>query len=143
MKAIVDTARDDIMKLKSDDVMVIWGGSNDIEKNNSREALKHLCNFVTNNQMLNTVVMAAPPRCDLLPSSCVNNEVIRFNRQLKKRMAPFNNVKILETNVEREYFTKHVLHLNSAGKERIVLRLAMMVKSFLNKKRMSPIRLKW
>jgi len=30
MKAIVDTAKDDIMKLKGDDVMVIWGGSNDI-----------------------------------------------------------------------------------------------------------------
>jgi len=58
-------------------------------------------------------------------------------------MAPFNNVKILETNLEREYFTKHGLHLNSAGKECIVLRLSMMVKSCLNKKRMSPIRLKW
>ena len=58
-------------------------------------------------------------------------------------MAPFNNVKILETNLEREYFTKHGLHLNSAGKECITLRLSMMVKSCLNKKRMSPIRLKW
>ena len=143
MKAIVNTAKDDIMKLKGDDVVVIWRGSNDNGRNNSREAMKHLCNFVTNNQMVNTVVMTAPPRCDLLPSSCVNNEVIRFNRQLKKRMAPFNNVKILETNLEREYFTKHGLHLNSAGKECIVLRLAMMVKSFLNKKRLSPIRLKW
>jgi len=51
MKAIVDTAKEDIMKLKCDDVVVIWGGSNDIGRDNSREALKHLCNFVTNNQM--------------------------------------------------------------------------------------------
>ena len=43
MKAIVDTVKNNIMKLKSGDVMVIWGGSNDIGKNNSREALKHLC----------------------------------------------------------------------------------------------------
>ena len=35
------------------------------------------------------------------------------------------------------------MHLNSDGKEYIALRLAMMVKSCLNKKRMSPIRLKW
>jgi len=90
MKAIVDTARDDIMKLKSDDVMVIWGGSNDIEKNNSREALKHLCNFVTNNQMLNTVVMAAPPRCDLLPSSCVNNVQQRENIRNQRRKRIFH-----------------------------------------------------
>jgi hypothetical protein len=66
--------------------------------------------------MVNTVVMTAPVRCDLLPSSCVNNEVISFNRQLKKRMAPYNNVKILENGLEREYFTKHGLHLNSSGK---------------------------
>jgi len=67
MKAIVDTVKNSIMKLKSDDVIVIWGGSNDIGENSSREALKHLCNFVTNNQMLSTVVMTAPPRRDLLP----------------------------------------------------------------------------
>jgi hypothetical protein len=58
-------------------------------------------------------------------------------------MAPYNNVKILETNLEREYFTKHGLHLNSSGKEYIALRLTMVVKSFLNKERMSPIRLQW
>ena len=45
--------------------------------------------------------MTAPPRCELLPSSCVNNEVISFNRQLKKRMTLYNNVKILETDLER------------------------------------------
>jgi len=62
---------------------------------------------------------------------------------INKIMALFNNMKILETNLERNYFIKHGLHLNSAGKECIALRLSMMVKSCLNKKRMSPIRLKW
>ena len=46
------TVKEDIMKLKSDDDVVIWEGSNDIGKNNSKEALKHLCNFVKNNQTL-------------------------------------------------------------------------------------------
>ena len=105
MKDIVDPVKEDIKKLKHDDVMVIWGDSNDIGKNNSREALKHLCNFVRNNQKVNTVVLTALPRYDLLPSSCMNNEIMNFNRQLKKRLAPYNNVKILETNLEREYFT--------------------------------------
>ena len=142
MKAIVDTAKENIMKLTGKDDVVIWEGSNDIGKDNSREALKRLGNVATNNQVVNTVVMTAPPRCYLLPSSCINNEVIRFNRQLKKIMAPFNNMKILETNLKRECFTKHGLHLNSAGKECIALILAMMVKNCLNKKRMPLIRLK-
>jgi len=90
MRVIVDTVKEDIMKLKSDDVVVIWGRSNDIGKNNSKEALKHLCDFVKSNQMINIVVMTAPPRRDFLPSSCINNEVISFNRQLKKRMTFYN-----------------------------------------------------
>jgi hypothetical protein len=39
MRAIIDTVKEDIKKLKSDDVVVNWGVSNDTGKNNSREAL--------------------------------------------------------------------------------------------------------
>jgi hypothetical protein len=73
--------------------------------------------------------MTAPPRYDLLPSSCVNNEVISFNRQLKKN----DNLQQCENNrsdLEKEHFTKHGLHLNSSGKECIALRLATVFRSF-------------
>ena len=40
MRVIVDTVKEHIMKLKSDDDVVIWAGSNDIGKNNFKEALK-------------------------------------------------------------------------------------------------------
>jgi len=55
-------------------------------KNNSKEAIRHLHNFVEKRQKLNTVVMTAPPRHDLITFSCVNNEVVIFNSQIKKRM---------------------------------------------------------
>jgi hypothetical protein len=42
MSVIVDTAKEDIMKLESDDVVVTLGGSSDNGKNDSTEALKHL-----------------------------------------------------------------------------------------------------
>jgi hypothetical protein len=48
-------------------------------------------------------------------------------------------VKLLVTNLEREYFTKHGLHPNSSGKECIALRLATVVNIFFNKERMPPI----
>ena len=73
MKDLVESVSEDIKKLNHDDFVAIWGGSNDIGKNNSREALKHLCTLVKNNHKVNTVVMTAPPRYDLPPSSCVNN----------------------------------------------------------------------
>ena len=143
MRAVLDTMQADIKKLKRNDVVVIWGGCNDIGRNNSREALNHLCKFVEKNQKVNTVVMTAPPRYDFLPSSCVNNEVTNFNRQLKKRMIPYKNVQILETGLERECFTKHGMHLNSPGKESIAQRLAIVVRSFLKKEKVSPISLDW
>jgi hypothetical protein len=62
MKVIVDTVKEDIEQLKSDDVIVVWGGSNDTGKNNSKEALRHVCNFVKNNQTVNIIVMTAPPQ---------------------------------------------------------------------------------
>ena len=123
--------------------MIIWGGSNDIGKNNSKESLKHLCDFIKNNQKVNIVVMTAPPRHYLLPSSCVNSEVLSYNKQLRKRMKQYNNVKILETDLERKYFMKNGLHLNSSGKECITLKLATVIKSFFLTERMSLIYLHW
>ena len=74
--------------------------------------------------------MSAPPRYDLILPSCVNNEVVRFKRQLKKRMKMYNNVKIIETDLKRKYFTKHGLHLNLSGKEHIALKLTAVIKRF-------------
>jgi len=62
----VNTVKKNIEKLKSEDVIIVWGRSNDIGKNNSKEALRHVCNFVKNNQTVNIIVMTAPPRHDLL-----------------------------------------------------------------------------
>jgi len=68
MKQIVQTGRDEIEKLNGDDVLVVWGGSNDISKQNSQEALRQLSNFVKKCQDVNVIVMSAPQRYDLMPS---------------------------------------------------------------------------
>ena len=99
MSVIKHTVKEEIGKLNSNDVVVVWGGLIDIGKNNTQDALRHLSNFVEKRRKVNIVVMSAPPRYDLIPSSCVNKEVARFNRQPKKRMKTFHNVKILETDL--------------------------------------------
>lgn len=78
MGQIVNAVSDEIKNLKGDDVLIIGGGSNDIYKNNSNQALSHLSAFIINNQVPNIVVMTAPPRHDLHPTSCINCEVNRF-----------------------------------------------------------------
>jgi len=46
MDAIVNTVRDEIETLRSEDVVVETGEANDIRKNNTKVAIKHVCNFV-------------------------------------------------------------------------------------------------
>ena len=42
MDAFVNTSRDEIRDLRSEDVVVIWGGANDISRNNIKLAIKHV-----------------------------------------------------------------------------------------------------
>jgi len=62
------------------------------------------------------VIMKMPHRHDLIPSSCVTNEVLMFNRQVEKKMKINNNIKMLEIDLDIKYFTKLGQHLNSSGK---------------------------
>jgi hypothetical protein len=87
--------------------------------------------------------MKAPQRHDLMPSSCVNNEVIKFNRQMEKKMKIYHNVKLLDTDLDGSYFTRHGQHLNSSGKELISNKLSTVIKDLFVKKQLPPICTPW
>jgi hypothetical protein len=87
--------------------------------------------------------MKLPQRHDLIPSSCVKNEVIKFNRQVEKKIKIYNSVKMLETDLDRKYSTKCGQHLNLSGKELISMKLSMVIKEFFTKKQPSAICLQW
>ena len=63
------------------------------------------------------VVVDAPHRSDLETSSCVNKEVIVFNRKLHKILKPHNYTTQINLSMERDHFTKHGLHMNGSGKD--------------------------
>jgi hypothetical protein len=88
MCEISKTARNEMQSMTSGDFVIVWGGSNDIGRNNTREALKFTSELVSNHKELNMVLINSPQRHDLLPESCVNHEVIKFNRKLIKIMKP-------------------------------------------------------
>jgi hypothetical protein len=60
------------------------------------------------NDMVNIILINSLPRHDLMPTSCVNKEVNKFNRQLKKIVKLHRNDNFL--NIEC-HFTKHGQHL--------------------------------
>lgn len=112
MNEITKTAREELKSLKSDDLVVVWGGENDISRNNTIEALKSLSEFVNENKELNVVLINPPHRHDLVPDSCVNQEVTKFSRQLNKIMKLQSKVTVLEISLDRNHFTLHAMHLN-------------------------------
>jgi hypothetical protein len=71
---------------------------------------------VNENKELNVLLINSPHSFDILGESCVNQEVIKFNRQIRKIMERQSKVKILELNLDRNCFTTHGLHLNTKGK---------------------------
>jgi hypothetical protein len=117
LEVVTNSAKVEISKLTKKDIIVVWGGANDIRKNASRDGLKHITDFVKHSSHTNIILMNAPHRHDQSVSSCVNNEVKVFNRKLKKRMKTFNNVEIVNVDINRENFTQHGLHMNPSGKE--------------------------
>ena len=64
----------------------MWGGTQDVGRNETEKGLRQLKNFVKNHNQINVIVMSVRCRYDLEPKSCVNNEVKVYNRKLKKHL---------------------------------------------------------
>ena len=124
MKTIKDTASVKVQQLTKKDVVVLWGGSNDIARNNSLVGLKHIIEFLIEANHTNVILMTAPHRYDLITNSCVNKEVEVFNKKLHKKVEKFKKVEISDLVNERSCYTRHGQHLNSAGKDSMLNRIA-------------------
>jgi hypothetical protein len=129
----------EILNLTSYDAVIIWGGSNDINKNETSRGLKHLKNFINNRSNTNILTLAAPHRHDLQETSCINSEVQAFNRKLHKIFKARDNVKTLDINIHRNNFTQHALHLNTIGKEKVAVIIAENIKQLWDGNNIVPI----
>jgi len=81
---VVNSANSEIASLTKEDVVFLCGGANDVSKNNSKTALRHIRNFIKTNNHTTIILVSAPHRYDLMKSSCVNNEIKSFNSKLMK-----------------------------------------------------------
>jgi hypothetical protein len=93
---ILKSDEHEIATLSSKDILVLWTGANDISKNNTKEALKSLTKFIKEHNGVNIVIIHTQHRQDLIATSCVNKEVVKFNRQVKKIIKLNSNVKLTE-----------------------------------------------
>jgi RNase H-fold protein (predicted Holliday junction resolvase) len=102
-----------------------------------------MTNFVNLRKHMNILIVGAPRRFDLLSTSCVNEAVIAYNRKLHKRVKQFEHVKIIDSELQRKYFTKHGMHMNIAGREQMAQKIAEHIRETFSKRETPPITLQW
>ena len=143
LEEITNIASKEIDKLTKKDMVVVWGGANNIAKNESEKGLVHISNFVKQRKHTNIIIVGAPKRHDLSPTSCVTSEVTTYNKKLHKRMKMFEYAKVLDSEAQREHFTRHGLHMNTMGKELMAQRITDQIRKTLSVRKTPPIVLKW
>ncbi|KAJ4443083.1 hypothetical protein ANN_04733 [Periplaneta americana] len=142
-KDTVESAKSDITKLTKNDFVVVWGGTNDISKNNAAHTIRNLTSFANKCSHTNVLLISAPHRHDLIASSCVNKEVKSFNCRLKKRMGILKNVRIIDVNLDRNKFTRYGLHLNNSGKQQMGEHIMNEILNVIGSATRNPIVMDW
>jgi len=104
-------ARREISHLQSNDFAIIWGGANDINRNESNISLRHIRKFALRNKHTNVIEMTPPNRYDLQDSSFVNKVIQVFNMKLHKLLKDMHHVSIIDMNVTKNEFTLHISYL--------------------------------
>ncbi|PNF17985.1 hypothetical protein B7P43_G17446 [Cryptotermes secundus] len=140
---LVHLTDSDLKDLTMNDVCVVWGGSNDVGRNESNLGIRALKQIISSLNHTNVIVINVPPRYDLAPNSCVNDEVQKFNRKLVKLEKAYLNLSIVTVDSNRDLFTRHGLHLNSQGKVHTANRLATVINGLFTISKSEPIVLKW
>jgi hypothetical protein len=121
--------------LGKQDLVVINGGSNNLENNPKRNTnvMIPLLKFVQNSTNTNVLIVTLPMRHDLPTNSLINHKIKSVNDHLIKRIRPFKHAHLLSMPTDRRYFTNHGQHLNKPGKECLAKELAYSINEVFRK----------
>jgi hypothetical protein len=87
--------------------------------------------------------MPALHRYDVLKSSCINTETQTFNRKLGKMIKTLSHVKLLDIKLDRDDFTRHGMHLNVPGKDKVAKIIGQNITELLTKQENNILTLPW
>jgi len=82
MEDIKGSAKMKVTQLTRQDIAVLWGGVNDVARNNSVVGMKHISDLLINSIHTNVILLSVARRHDLINDPCVNREVKVFDRSL-------------------------------------------------------------
>jgi lysophospholipase L1-like esterase len=81
---LLETMRQEIKQLSSDDIIAICCGMNDLATNKSALAFQNISNMVTRNNHTNIILINIPHRYDTTKTTTTNNNIEKFNKKLQK-----------------------------------------------------------
>lgn len=103
--------------MSANDFVALFGGSNDVYKNETSKACCELEKHLAYMSHVNVLIVNIPHRHDLPHWSCVNKEITAANKRFLAISQQFKNVTVVDiSNIGRRFHTSHGLHLNGVGK---------------------------
>ena len=114
---LLETARQKIMKLNHDNILIICSGTNDLAINKTLLAFQNISNIVTKNNHTSITVVNIPYRYDMANTNTVNDVIEKFNKRLEKLTTISPLASFLKTEQNRKLYTRHGIHYNRLGKQ--------------------------
>ena len=144
---LVHSQENELKCLGKSDVIVINGGSNDVDKPgcNVNALLTKMFKFVFKYNNTNILMVTLPFRHDLAITSKTNVAIRAYNSKLKNISNAYKHVSVVDMSSIRSHYTKHGLHMNNTGKEWFAKQVAsqiQMLNKLLNEPK-SVIPLEW
>jgi hypothetical protein len=96
---------------------VLWGGSKDVGKNETKKGINSIKRFVKKKYHANFIIMDVQQMYELVKISFVNKEVEKYNGRIWKHMKFFENTEVIKVDLGRRGFRQHCQHMNAKGKE--------------------------
>jgi hypothetical protein len=125
----VNILESELQGLVKGDVILISGGTNDIDKPDGKvnELLAKMIQFILKYNNTNILIINLPHRHDLASSATTNSRIRSYNMKLKHFTQAFKHVSIVEMSSERNNYTRHGLHMNNVGKEKLARQIAYQI----------------
>ena len=105
------------MSQTKEDMLIFWGGTNDVTWNNLARGIKKIHNYMTESRHTNIMCVNVSVRYDLSELSFIKEEPRTFNRKLDRISSKYKHTNVLNVVLSRECFTRHGLHLRKFGKD--------------------------
>ena len=95
-KSLIGTMKEEVNNLTMNDFLIICSGANDIDRNDSKNAVKDIVDFIKNMNHTNIILVGIPYRHDKTEHSYVNKLIKSSNNKLVKFAKLFRHVKLIE-----------------------------------------------